>query len=103
MASGVFRHGTFLNPATTSVAFYRDGKTATVSVTASGTKRAIQTNGKPDASLELENRNSPASDEPTMVLAGSLPLAFKPDLERGGDHRLRLGPHDAHDPGQPQA
>ncbi|MCL4688818.1 MAG: hypothetical protein KJ007_09615 [Burkholderiales bacterium] len=80
MASGVFRHGTFLNPATTSVAFYRDGKTATVSVTAAGTKRAIQTNGKPDASVELENRAAPASDEPTMVLAGSLPLAFKPDL-----------------------
>lgn len=80
MASGVFRHGNFLNPATTSVAFYRDGKTATVSVTASGSKRAIQTNGKPDASVELEDRDSPASDEPTMVLAGSLPLAFKPDL-----------------------
>ena len=79
MASGVFRHGYFLSPATTRVEFYRDGKTATVSVTGSNTKRAIQTNGKPDASIELENVNDPAQDEPTMVLAGTLPLAFKPD------------------------
>jgi predicted membrane-bound spermidine synthase len=80
MASGVFRHGNFLNPAVTKIAFYRDGKTATVSVTAAGTKRSIQTNGKPDASVELENRRDPAPDEPTMVLAGTLPLVFKPDL-----------------------
>lgn len=79
MASGVFRHGTFLNPATTTVPFYRDGKTATVSVTAADGRRSIQTNGKPDASIELDDPANPAQDEPTMALAGTLPLAYKPD------------------------
>ena len=79
MASGVFRTGYFLNPSAITVPFYRDGKTATISVTAAKTQRAIQTNGKPDASIELENRLKPATDEPTMILAAALPLAYKPD------------------------
>jgi hypothetical protein len=49
MASGVFRHGIFLNPAVTSVAFYRDGKTATVSVTAAAAVRLRVTSPAPKA------------------------------------------------------
>ncbi|MBL0140509.1 MAG: hypothetical protein IPP91_00130 [Betaproteobacteria bacterium] len=82
MASGVFRYGTFLSPENARVVFYRDGKTATISVIDIRNSRSIRTNGKPDASIEFHNRTRPSSDEPTMVLAGTLPFAFKPDAKR---------------------
>jgi spermidine synthase len=82
MASGVFRYGRFLTPDIAKVLFYRDGKTATISVTDIRDSRSIRTNGKPDASIVFRNRTRPSSDEPTMVLAGTLPFAFKPDAKR---------------------
>lgn len=82
MASGVFRYGKFLDPATSRIQFYRDGKTATVSVVDISNSRSIRTNGKPDASIAFHNRTGPSTDEPTMVLAGTLPFAFKPDARR---------------------
>lgn len=82
MASGVFRYGRFLSPENSRVIFYRDGKTATISVTDIANSRSIRTNGKPDASIEFHNRTRPSTDEPTMVLAGTLPFAFKPDARR---------------------
>ncbi len=82
MASGVFRYGRFLSPENSRVIFYRDGKTATISVTDIGNSRSIRTNGKPDASVEFHHRTRPSTDEPTMVLAGTLPFAFKPDAKR---------------------
>ena len=81
MSSGVFRYGSFLNPAVDKLIFYRDGKTATVSVVESGTGRSIRTNGKPDAALEMKRREWPSSDEYTMALAGVLPMAYRPDAK----------------------
>jgi predicted membrane-bound spermidine synthase len=81
MASGVFRRGEFLNPATTRLEFHKDGKTATISVTANGSFRAIRTNGKPDAGVEFGPGAKPSWDESTMILAGALPLAFMPDAK----------------------
>lgn len=78
MASGVFRSGRFMDPASASVVWYRDGKTATISVTKEQSVLAIRTNGKPDASVELVDRNRPTADEATMVLAAAIPLAIKP-------------------------
>ena len=82
MASGVFRYGTFLPPDRARVLSYRDGKTATISVVDIGNSRSIRTNGKPDASIDFHDRKGPSTDEPTMVLAGALPFAFKPDARR---------------------
>ena len=82
MASGVFRYGIFLSPENSKVIYYRDGKTATISVVDIGNSRSIRTNGKPDASIEFHNRTRPSTDEPTMVLAGTLPFAFKPDAKK---------------------
>jgi spermidine synthase len=81
MSSGVFRHGMFDDPATSAVRFYRDGKTATISVVDTFTKRSIRTNGKVDAAIELDSKANASIDEPTMVLAGALPLAMKPDAK----------------------
>lgn len=81
MSSGVFRYGEFLSPANSKILYYRDGKTATVSLTEVGSGRTIRTNGKPDASLEMARRDRPAPDEATMALAGALPLAYKPEAK----------------------
>src|SRR5258708_29952140 len=82
MSWGVFRYGFFDDPATSQVRFYRDGKTATIAVVDNRTKRSIRTNGKSDAAAELDPARAASLDEPTMVLAGALPLAIKPDAKR---------------------
>lgn len=85
MASGVFRTGqeVFSAEANPRLLFYRDGKTASVSVVQlGGSHRLIATNGKPDAALT--SRGRPAVDEPTMVLAAALPLAAHDSPEEIG-------------------
>lgn len=79
LASGVFRYG-LAELAGRRVVFYRDGKTA--SVAAYSDRRdamTIATNGKPDASIQLDPRRPPVSDEYTMSLVAALPLLAKPD------------------------
>jgi predicted membrane-bound spermidine synthase len=81
MSSGVFRFGVFEDPTRSSVIFYRDGKTASISVTDhhANHRRAIRTNGKIDASLNTGASGQPGPDEGTMILAAAIPLALKPD------------------------
>ncbi len=79
LSSGVFRHGK-AQPAHQQVGFYRDGKTASVAVrVAGGRSVSITTNGKPDASIQLDPGQPPSADEHTMTLLGALPLLLKPD------------------------
>lgn len=83
-ASGVFRTGSAEITAGADVIFLQDGKTATVSATAIGNEQVnISTNGKPDASMVTFDQ-APTSDEITMIMAGALPLALKPQAERVG-------------------
>ena len=82
LTSGVYRTGATDAPAGAGVVYYKDGKTATVSVLRNeglGTQ-SIATNGKPDASLQLDFKSLPTSDERTMIMAGALPVAYKPGL-----------------------
>jgi predicted membrane-bound spermidine synthase len=83
MSSGVFRFGVFEDPARSSVVFYRDGKTASISVTdhMSNNRRAIRTNGKVDASINVGEAVQPGPDEGTMILAAAIPLALKPEAQ----------------------
>ena len=81
MASGVYRHGIFIDSRDSRVEFYKDGKTATIAVTDTGPVRAIRTNGKPDASIVRDGSMRAAPDESTMLLAAVLPLAAKPDAK----------------------
>ena len=86
LASGVFRSGHAMLADSVQVPFYRDGKTASVSVTVtpgSGTV-AIATNGKVDAALTVSEGFPPSADEPTMVLAAALPLAMHSNPEKVG-------------------
>ena len=89
MSSGVYRYGDFLDPRDNKVIFYRDGKTATISVIdtgplpniGAGPLRYIATNGKSDASVARDPSSPASPDEATMVLAAMLPLAMKPQAE----------------------
>ncbi|MBZ2189680.1 fused MFS/spermidine synthase [Alcanivorax sp. JB21] len=77
LSSGVYRHGQARLPAGDEVIYYRDGKTASVSAVASadGTFR-IATNGKVDAGIQMIGGRQATADEPTMVLAAAIPLAY---------------------------
>ena len=82
MASGVYRQGILLNPKDTSILFHKDGKTATVDlVDHGGGFTSIRTNGKSDASIQLDVRKPRAIDESTMIFAAALPLALHPDAK----------------------
>jgi predicted membrane-bound spermidine synthase len=79
MASGVFRHGQLQRGETL---FHRDGRTATIDVVGyPNGVMSIITNGKPDASLMMRPGAAPTDDEPTMILAGGLPLLYMPQAQ----------------------
>jgi predicted membrane-bound spermidine synthase len=81
MSSGVYRNGSFITPGNSTLLYFKDGKTATVSVAQleSG-NRFISTNGKEDAGINMNPdpavRENP--DEDTMILLGVIPMALNP-------------------------
>jgi predicted membrane-bound spermidine synthase len=78
LSSGVYRSGQASLPESSEVVFYRDGKTASISVVYSADGRLrIATNGKVDAAVQTLADQPPTLDEPTMIVAGVLPLAYK--------------------------
>ena len=80
MASGVYRRGTILDPATAETIFHRDGKTATVSVTQESGLMTIRTNGKPDAAIKVAGSGI-AEDEYTMTMLGALGTILYPEAK----------------------
>jgi len=78
--SGAFRTGRMLDATTLNIPFLRDGKTSTVGVLHffQAGVASIVTNGKPDASLTLGLEQRPTPDEPTMVMAATIPMAIHP-------------------------
>ena len=85
LTSGVFRFGIIRDDSRDTILFYRDGRTATVSVRQSRVSGdvTIATNGKPDASLALDwlrpvpagRRRSLGGDQPTQMLLPLVTLA----------------------------
>lgn len=77
ISSGVFRHGKTDNNAKKELIYYKDGKTASISVTANQAGHiSIATNGKVDGAARINETARFSADEPTMVLAAALPLAY---------------------------
>lgn len=71
LASGVFRYGAVPAPGARDILFYKDGRTASVSVQmGSDSGFTIATNGKPDASLHRMWFDAPAVDSLRPALAG---------------------------------
>jgi predicted membrane-bound spermidine synthase len=80
MVSGVFRHGTIFTADNIKLLYYKDGKTATVSLVEFGEGTSIRTNAKSDGAINLKS-GARISDEVTMVLTAVLPLAIKPEAK----------------------
>jgi spermidine synthase len=76
MASGVYRTGAPRMAEGSQALYYRDGKTASVALV-KGNSTSIITNGKPDASIQMDN-GQPSRDELTQILAAALPLSLHP-------------------------
>ena len=83
LASGVFRDGNPELDRNAELRYYRDGKTASVSLFRwpDGVV-SLAYNGKVDASMALDAERSPSADEATNVLAAALPLALHEAPER---------------------
>jgi predicted membrane-bound spermidine synthase len=93
LISGVYRYGRVPKPGARNVVFYRDGRTATVSVRkADDGSYSLATNGKPDASLSpiwfqpVTDTTTPVrldGDESTQVLLPMITLAYAPLAKQG--------------------
>ena len=81
MTSGVYRTGSATLPEGASVAYLRDGETATISLIEKDGLVAIGTNGKPDAAIQM-GPGEASVDESTMVLAAAIPLSMLPHPRR---------------------
>ncbi|MBX7119519.1 MAG: hypothetical protein K1X31_11015 [Gemmatimonadaceae bacterium] len=90
LSSGVFRYGSVPERGQREVAFYADGRTASVSVRmGSDSAYSLATNGKPDASISKVWFDPPApvdslkpalgGDESTQVLLPLVTLAYAPE------------------------
>jgi spermidine synthase len=88
LTSGVYRSGQLADPASTHIMFYRDGRTASISVERYDViqTQTISTNGKGDASMRLQWLRPEAErprtvfeeDESTQVMTALLGLAHAP-------------------------
>jgi predicted membrane-bound spermidine synthase len=93
LTSGVFRYGRVPATGIRNVVFYKDGRTATVSVRkGEDGGYSLATNGKPDASLSptwfepVTDTTTPASlngDESTQILLPLMTLAHVPNAKQG--------------------
>ncbi len=80
--SGVYRTSQAQLDSKRQILFSRDGKTASIALHGDPNKSlTIATNGKPDASLTMAHGTPPSADEPTMILAALLGLAYHPDAQ----------------------
>jgi len=92
LISGVFRYGK-VSSATDDIVFYKDGRTATVSVRKAGDGGfSLATNGKPDASLspnwfrpfvDTSERTKLDGDESTQILLPLITLAHAMGAKQG--------------------
>jgi spermidine synthase len=83
LASGVYRFGNSDLLANTKVAFYKDGKTASIALIehTNGTL-SVYTNGKSDAAIQTDPSKLYVADQITMTLTGAIGLAYKPDAKQ---------------------
>ncbi len=81
LSSGVYRFGKI--PKNREMIYYKDGKTASVSLHKNDRSYSLSVNGKIDASLSLDPDRF-MIDERTQALVGAYPLAYCPKAEKVG-------------------
>ncbi|NNL54414.1 MAG: hypothetical protein HKP32_04605, partial [Woeseia sp.] len=92
LVSGVYRHGSANIAANDEMLFYRDGKTASVSLRrVQDGSYSLATNGKVDAAIQMDPSLPATHDEITMTLLAALPLAYSPDARRVANIGLGSG------------
>jgi len=80
LISGVYRYGDLYSAEEARILYYRDGRTASVSLVDFSEGRSIRTNGKSDGGVNMAGGR--LVDEMTMTLTAALPLALKPEARR---------------------
>ena len=80
LMSGVYRFGELYSAEDSRILYYKDGRTASVSLVDFSEGRSIRTNGKSDGGVNMMGGR--LIDELTMTLTGALPLALKPEARR---------------------
>lgn len=79
MASGIYRSGMLYPAGSVEILFHKDGMTATVDLLKdSAGSISIVTNGKPDATINMNEDSVAAPDESTMIMAAAVPLVLHP-------------------------
>jgi predicted membrane-bound spermidine synthase len=92
LSAGVYRYGRLSLSYAPEVVYYKDGKTASVSMLKfEDSRQLISTNGKPDASIQMKPESPRTTDEVTMVMAGALPFVYKPDARVVGNIGMGSG------------
>ena len=92
LISGVYRIGDLRIMEHVNIISYEDGRTASISLAIYGDDVVtIATNGKPDAGIYIGDAGETTTDEITMMLLGSLPLAYKPDARVIGNIGMGYG------------
>lgn len=92
MASGVYRARALLDHKEDEVVAHKDGKTASIALTRNQEHNLmIRTNGKVDAAANLKPGRPYLPDEPTMVLAGALPVLMYPQARTAANIGLGSG------------
>jgi len=81
LSSGVYREGIIFTPQDYHLSFYKDGKTASISVVGDGRYVSIRTNGKSDSAIALNEAVLPSADEYTASLAALIPYFYKPEAK----------------------
>jgi spermidine synthase len=91
MASGVYRSGHLLSPKSVEILYHEDGKTATIDLVAEEHAVQVRTNGKTEAKISISENFPAASDEPTVILAGAIPLAIHPGAKKAANIGIGSG------------
>jgi hypothetical protein len=93
LTSGVYRYGVAPAVGTRTILYYKDGRTATVSVRRDDTGGlSLSTNGKPDASLTSDWLRQLAPSEPRKQIGGDqVTQAFLPLVTLAHAPRARIG------------
>jgi spermidine synthase len=82
MVSGVFRTGRTNETVSLPVIYYHDGRVSSVSMQVIPPKHYIlSTNGKPDATVNMQDGGTPGMDEWTQSMLAALPLSIVPDAK----------------------
>lgn len=79
LVSGIYRTGQMIDENTANILYYKEGKTASISVVKIENALSIRTNGKSDSAISIDPNYPPEMDEYTIFLLGYLPLLHHPN------------------------